>query len=40
MHAILEAGIAGGTITIDSQIARPAPLSDAEAASYWRGTAT
>ena len=39
MHAILEAGIAGGTITIDSQIPRPAPLSDAEAASYWRGTA-
>ncbi len=40
MHAILEAGIAGGTITIDSHIARPAPLSESEAASYWRGPAT
>jgi predicted dehydrogenase len=39
MHAILEAGIGGGTIAIASQIARPAPLSDTDAARYWRGTA-
>lgn len=39
MHAILEAGIGGGTVTIASQIAQPAPLSDTDAARYWRGTA-
>jgi predicted dehydrogenase len=38
MHAILEAGISGGTVTIASQIARPEALSDTDAARYWRGT--
>jgi predicted dehydrogenase len=37
MHAILQAGVHGGTVKIVSRIERPAPLSDDEAASYWRG---
>jgi predicted dehydrogenase len=39
MNAILRAGADGGTITIASRIERPAPLSEDEAASYWRGHA-
>jgi predicted dehydrogenase len=37
MHAILEAGVHGGTVRIGSRIERPPSLSDQEAASYWRG---
>jgi predicted dehydrogenase len=40
MHAILEAGVHGGTIAIASRIERPAALSEAEAASYWRSPAS
>jgi predicted dehydrogenase len=40
MHAILEAGITGSTITIGSQVARPAALSDTDAARLWRGANT
>ncbi|GGH18385.1 oxidoreductase [Alsobacter metallidurans] len=39
MHAILQAGVGGGAIRIESRVERPAPLSDEEAASYWRGQA-
>jgi len=39
MHAILRAGEHGGTIAVETRIERPAPLSDAEAASYWRAAA-
>jgi predicted dehydrogenase len=37
MHAILQAGTAGGRVRITSRIERPPSLSDQEAASYWRG---
>jgi predicted dehydrogenase len=39
MNALLQAGADGGTIRIASRIERPAPLSDDEAAMYWRGHA-
>jgi predicted dehydrogenase len=39
MHAILQAGDQGGTVKIVSRAERPAPLSDDEAASLWRGRA-
>jgi predicted dehydrogenase len=37
MNAMLQAGADGGSIKIGSRIERPAPLSDDEAAMYWRG---
>ncbi len=36
---MLQAGADGGTVKIGSRIERPAPLSDDEAAIYWRGQA-
>jgi hypothetical protein len=36
---MLQAGADGGTIKIVSRIERPAPLSDDEASTYWRGHA-
>jgi predicted dehydrogenase len=39
MHAILVAGLDGGTVRITSRIDRPQALSDQEAGSYWRGQA-
>lgn len=37
MHAILQAGTHGGTIAVAAPVDRPKPLTDEEAASYWRG---
>ena len=39
MYAILQAGEGGGAARIEFRIERPAPLTDEEAASYWRGQA-
>jgi predicted dehydrogenase len=39
MNAMLQAGAEGGSVRIASRIERPAPLSDDEAAMYWRGHA-
>ncbi|MBL8808087.1 MAG: Gfo/Idh/MocA family oxidoreductase [Rhodospirillales bacterium] len=37
MHAILESGRTGAAVEVASRIERPATLSDADAASLWRG---